>query len=114
MITVLCTLQKMTVLSLIFHKRIILTVFDFSVALTPGTAVLGDYTLVDNGGVTFNPGETEKQIRVFISDDEIVESVEQFQATLSAGAKANVVTPSEAQIFIQDNDGIIFLNMYST
>ena len=111
MITVLFTLQKMTVLS--FTKRILLTFLVFSVALTPGTAVLGDYTLVGNGGVTFNPGETEKRIRVFISDDEIVESLEQFQATLSAGAKATVVTPSEAQVFIQDNDGMIF-NMYST
>lgn len=105
MIKILLVLQKMTVLS--FTKTIFETILNFSVALTPGTAVLGDY-LVGSGDVTFNPGETEKQIRVFISDDEIVESNEQFQATLSAGAKAAVVTPSEAQVLIQDNDGMLF------
>ena len=58
--------------------------------------------------VTFNPGETEKRITVFIYDDEIAEPLERFKATLSAGAKATVVAPSEAHIFIQDNDGMIF------
>ena len=79
--------------------------FCFSVALTPLTAVVGDY-LVGNGDVTFNPGDTEKQITVFISDDDIVESVEFFRATLTAGAKAIVGTPSVAQVSIQDNDGM--------
>ena len=61
-----------------------------------------------SGGVTFNPGETEKRVTVFISDDEIAEPLERFRATLSAGAKATVVAPREAHIFIQDNDGMLF------
>ncbi|CAB4009565.1 partial, partial [Paramuricea clavata] len=76
---------------------------DANVALTPDTAVVGDY-LVGNGDVTFNPGETQKQITVFISNDNIVEPLEHFRATLTAGSKAIVVTPSQAQIFIQDDD----------
>ena len=58
------------------------------------------------GDVTFNPGDTEKQVTVFITDDDIVEALEYFWATLTAGSKANVVTPSQAQVFIQDNDGM--------
>ena len=83
-----------------------IVLLNFSVAFTPKTAILGDYTLGDNGEVTFNPGETKKRILVFISDDEIAEPLETFAATLSAGAKAVVVTPSEVRVFIQDNDGM--------
>ena len=74
-------------------------------AFTPDTAVVGDY-LVGNGDVTFNPGDTQKQITVFITNDNIVEPLEHFRATLTAGSKAIVVTPSQAQIFIQDDDGM--------
>jgi hypothetical protein len=69
------------------------------------TAVVGDY-LVGDGDVTFNPGETEKQITVFITDDDIVENLENFRATLTAGAKALVITPNVAQVSITDNDGM--------
>ena len=51
----------------------------------------------------------EKRITVSIPDDEIEEPLERFKATLSAGAKATVVTPSEAHIFIQYNVGMLFL-----
>ncbi|XP_028399458.1 uncharacterized protein LOC114522881 [Dendronephthya gigantea] len=76
---------------------------DANVALTPVTAVVGDY-LVGNGDVTFDPGETKKEITVFIPDDEIVEALESFEAKLTGDSHTVVGTPREATVFIQDND----------
>lgn len=72
------------------------------------TAVAGDYSLAD-GDVTFNPGETKKEVTVFILDDKIVEASESFKAKLTGDSNAVVVAPGEATVFILDNDGVFSL-----
>ena len=69
-----------------------------------GTAKAGsDYTAA-SGDLTFNPGETNKNIAVTILDDSASEEDETFSATLNAVAGAPVGSPQTTTVTILDNE----------
>jgi len=74
-------------------------------AVTGGTATGGgvDYTLA-NGMLTFNAGETSKQIAVIINDDAFDEPDETVQVSLSGPVNATLGTPNVHTYLILDND----------
>ena len=69
------------------------------------TGALGgqDFTGLTNQTVTFNPGETQKNITVVTTDDPVVESTETFGVTLNSATGATLGT-SQAVGTITDND----------
>ena len=65
-----------------------------------------DYTSVVQQVVTFDPGVTELSVSVPIVDDDILENVEMFTATLVAQDPSVVeVVQGTADVSILDNDG---------
>jgi hypothetical protein len=62
-----------------------------------------DYTPT-SGDLTFAPGETTQTIQVPIIDDTVVEGTEDFFVTLSNPVGANLGAPSQAIVYITDND----------
>ena len=91
--------------------------FTFTVTLNPsslqtvtvdyatngGTATSGsDYTPA-NGTLTFSPGDTTKNVTVSIADDDVDESDETFNLTLSDAVNAGIPLPT-GTFTIQDND----------
>ncbi len=71
-----------------------------------GTATPGaDYTAVTNGLVTFANGEVTKVIRLNIVNDPAVESLENFQVTLSSPTGGAILgSPSQTNVTIFDDD----------
>jgi hypothetical protein len=76
-------------------------------ATSDGTAVAGsDYTAT-NGTVTFNPGETTKNITIAMLDDSVYEGPpETFNVTLSSPTGGAILgTPATARVTINDSEG---------
>ncbi len=73
-----------------------------------GTARAGrDYTAV-SGTLVFNPGDFTKLIDVPILNDDVIESSKTFSVRLTARADDwAVADPSEAEVTIADDDGVI-------
>ncbi|MEM9213209.1 MAG: Calx-beta domain-containing protein [Cyanobacteria bacterium P01_F01_bin.150] len=67
------------------------------------TAVAGVDYEDTSGTLTFNPGETEQQLRVEVLGDEVIEADESFQITLSNASDGTIVTPTTIGT-IRDND----------
>ncbi len=64
----------------------------------------GDYTTAQ-GTLSFAPGETQKTIQVFVTDDALTESGETFTLALSnVKGAATLVAPSSLTLTINDND----------
>ncbi len=77
---------------------------DFSI--TGGTAIVGqDYTL-DSGYLEFWPGETAKDIKITIFDDESDEDNETVIVTLSNATDASIGTKDSYTYTIIDNDDV--------
>lgn len=76
----------------------------------PNAAIGGvDYTPV-SGTFVFTNGETSHSFTVFVIDDTIIEGDEVFHVTLSnPTGQASLLTPSDAQVTIVDNDGSLIL-----
>ncbi|HYG76614.1 MAG TPA: Calx-beta domain-containing protein, partial [Planctomycetota bacterium] len=74
-------------------------------AVTGGTATGGgtDYTLA-SGTLTFNAGETSKNIAIAVVNDTIPEANETIQVTLSSPVNANLGTNTVHTYTINDND----------
>jgi hypothetical protein len=64
-----------------------------------------DYNLA-LGTLRFEPGETEKSLTVFLTDDRYAEGSETFNVTVNAIDGASTDTPSTLTVTIQDNDGV--------
>ena len=64
-----------------------------------------DYTTLTEI-VEFQPGETEKNIAIYILDDSRVESNETFELYLTGGAGVHLSPFFRAEITILSNDGI--------
>ena len=62
-----------------------------------------DYTL-PAGSLTFNPGETNRNISFTVNDDNVDENDETVIVDLSAPVNADIATPSSHTYLIQDND----------
>ena len=72
-------------------------------ATSNGTARSGsDYTLT-SGSLRFSPGDTTRNVTVTIADDDVDESDETFNLTLSDAVNASVSTPTGTAT-IRDND----------
>ena len=72
-------------------------------ATSDGTASSGaDYTPV-SGTLTFSPGDTTKNVTVTIADDDVDESDETFNLTLSDAVNASISTPT-GTFTVQDDD----------
>lgn len=72
-----------------------------------------DYDAIINEVLTFSPSVTRLPVNIPIEDDDIVETVENFFASLSLrssppGSDVDV-NPSQAEIRITDNDGMKIL-----
>ena len=75
-------------------------------ALLSTSIAPSDYTSVVQQVVTFDPGVTELSVSVTIVDDDILENVEMFTATLVAqDPSVVVVVQGTADVSILDNDG---------
>jgi hypothetical protein len=70
-----------------------------------GTAMGGgvEYTL-SAGSVSFNPGETSKDISLTVNDDNVDENDETVILDLTSSVNANIGSPSSHIYTIQDND----------
>jgi hypothetical protein len=75
-------------------------------AITDGTATLDDdYTATSTAGtLTFDPGQTSKNIIVTIVNDDRDESDETVNVALSNPSNATLATPFSAVLTIEDND----------
>jgi uncharacterized protein (TIGR03118 family) len=64
------------------------------------------------GSVTFAPGETSKNVRLLLVDDNFVEGNEEIQVVLSnvTGAGAGLGSPNVATVTILDNDAVVPTN----
>ena len=72
-------------------------------ATSDGTATSGsDYTAV-GGSLTFSPGDTTKNVTVTITDDDLDESDETFNLTLSDAVNADIPLPT-GTFTIRDDD----------
>ena len=70
-----------------------------------GTATAdSDYTAA-SGPLTFDPGETEKTIRVTVVDDSVPEDIETFMVELSSALGATIGDHSGAATIIDDDEG---------
>jgi Calx-beta domain-containing protein len=74
-------------------------------ATADGSATAPDDYLVTGGSLTFNPGETIKQIVVPVVGDTAIETTEVFSLNLSDSVNATLADPS-AQGTITDNDTV--------
>ena len=92
---------------LFLYKTNVLFFYIYSLSLTPQTAVLGDYAVLDNPLVTFSPGSPSTQTRnITIIDDNAVENLEIFEVRLQPQSGNVQIAPvSTAVISIIDNDG---------
>ena len=72
---------------------------------TSGTASFSDYNFPDEPFVTFNPGQTEAELRVRILGDLVVEGTETVTLSINEWVNASIGSPSSALITIRDNDG---------
>ncbi len=74
--------------------------------VNPGTALPGeDYINPGTQTVTFNPGETSKQITITIINDQIFENDETFTVTLSNATNgASIGSPATATVTITNDD----------
>ena len=80
----------------------------FSIHPSPATAGNDDFfATVQN--VTFQPGETRKQIEIEVVDDQWVEPTESFVLSLASSSPAILGEPSSVNII--DNDGKYY-NLY--
>ncbi|MCY3618169.1 MAG: hypothetical protein OXG66_10880 [Acidimicrobiaceae bacterium] len=74
-------------------------------ATSDGTATEpGDYTEV-SGTATFASGETQKHVRVPLTDDDVAEQDETFTVVLTNAAGAVIGTDNRATVTINDDDG---------
>ena len=55
--------------------------------------------------VTFEAGETVARVSVQITNDNMVENVEEFTATLSSSESNVMIGQDRATVTVQDNDG---------
>ena len=66
-----------------------------------------DYTH-DTVTVTFQPGQVQASVDVSILDDDVLESVEMFSATLTSNEpNVDVSSDDTAEILIDDNDSML-------
>lgn len=72
-------------------------------ATSDGTALAGDYT-AQSGTLTFNPGDTSQTINLPIADDNLDESNETLNVTLSSPNYATLGTQTNTTLTIVDND----------
>ncbi|MEO1339646.1 MAG: PQQ-dependent sugar dehydrogenase [Cyanobacteria bacterium J06635_13] len=69
------------------------------------TAVAGEDFTAQEGTLTFEPGETTKNITIAIADDQIVESAETFSITIdNVAGNGTLDAPRTARITIEDNE----------
>jgi len=74
-------------------------------ATADGSATAGpDYASVAGRTLTFNPGQTSRELTVSIADDDLVENDETFTVSLSAPVGAVLGSTSSATVTINDND----------
>ena len=73
-------------------------------AVTGGTATGGVDYILAAGSLTFNPGETSKDISLTVNDDDIDENNETVIVDLASPVNANIGSPSSHTYTIQDND----------
>jgi hypothetical protein len=77
-------------------------------ATSNGTAMPGsDYTAT-SGTLIFSPGQTSKVVSLPILEDELLESDETFNVTLSAPTNAGLGSPSVHMVTIAANDSLTF------
>ena len=75
-----------------------------SYATSDGTASAGsDYTAIKNASLTFAAGETEKEIRVSITDDAVDEDNETFTVTLGSPTNAALGTAAATGTITDDD-----------
>ncbi len=74
----------------------------FSIHPSPATADNDDF-FANVQNVTFQPGETQKQIEIEVVDDQRVEPTESFILSLTSSSPAILGEPSSVNII--DNDG---------
>ena len=67
-------------------------------------ASAGDFSGATSGSVTFNPGESTKNITILVNGDRDVESDETFDVTISGGTANYVVPTASATILTEDLD----------
>ena len=77
-----------------------------SYATVDGTATggSGDFTAIESTDLVFAKDDTSKSITISIADDTTDEPVESFTVDLTAGAHAQLGSPSSHSIVISDND----------
>ncbi len=74
-----------------------------------GTATApGDYTAIQNGVITFNPGDTTKQIQVLVNGDYNREPNETFFVDLSGPVGATISDAQGAATIVNDDLGGVF------
>jgi Calx-beta domain/FG-GAP-like repeat len=85
-----------------------------SYSTSDGTATAGqDYSAV-SGAITFAPGEASKNISIPIINDNIYESPEAFNVTLSNPTTGStIIFPGSSVVNISDNDSRPFISMNS-
>lgn len=66
-----------------------------------------DYSSVPSTLLTYLPSEFEKQVNFTILDNDVLESLESFNVSLTSTGEVDVGTmfPSSTTVYITDNDG---------
>jgi hypothetical protein len=76
-----------------------------SISISGTASFRSDYDFPDEPFVTFNPGQTEAELRVRILGDLVEEATETVTISINEWVNASIGSPSSALITIRDNDG---------